>query len=215
MRYLLSFVCLAVFASSTHANLVLTGVYDVFAGTPKGVEVYALADIPDLSIYGIGIANDGGGSDGLEYSFPADSASQGDYIYVTTGLTAFQNFFGFAANYPGSVGVNGDDAVELYQNGSVIDVFGDIVHGGSPSWDYTEGWVYRKNTTGPDGTTFVASNWTIEPGGLDGTTNAATSVPMPIGTYQAIPEPSAFLFLSLVGIACGGLSSRKSRRATA
>ncbi len=222
MRHLLSIACLAVFASTSHANLVLTGVYDVATatGTPKGMELYVLADIPDLSIYGIGTADNGGGSEGEEFMFPADSASQGDFIYVTTASpTAFQNFFGVPANYTGSmtmgVGVNGNDAVELYQNGSVIDVFGDLTHGGDPAWDYEEGWVYRKDNTGPDGSTYVATNWTVQMGALDGATNGGSTLPMPIGTYVAIPEPSAFLCLGLVGIAYGGLTSRKSRRAVA
>ena len=56
-----------------------------------------LKDVADLSAYGLGSANDGGGSDGVEFSFPAVSASAGDLIYVATESTGFTDFFGFIA----------------------------------------------------------------------------------------------------------------------
>ena len=34
------------------------------------VQVQAMDDIPDLSWYGVGVANNGGGTDGQEYQFP-------------------------------------------------------------------------------------------------------------------------------------------------
>ena len=41
----------------------------------KGIHLVANNDIPDLSLYGIGIANNGDGSDGQEYTFPSTSIS--------------------------------------------------------------------------------------------------------------------------------------------
>ena len=42
---------------------------------------------------------------------------------------------------------------KLYHQNSVIDVFGDIdVDGTGQSWEYLDGWAYRNNNTGPDGT---------------------------------------------------------------
>ncbi len=53
-------------------SLVITGVIDgpLSGGVPKAVEFYVLNDIPDLSVYGFGSANNGGGSAGEEYTFP-------------------------------------------------------------------------------------------------------------------------------------------------
>ncbi|RLJ65643.1 putative secreted protein (Por secretion system target) [Lacinutrix venerupis] len=170
-------------------DLVLTGIYDgpLSGGTPKGVELYAIADIPDLSIYGIGSANNGGGTDGEEFTFPNDVIAAGTYIYVASESTQFTNFFGFAPNYTSSaMGINGDDAVELFANGSVIDTFGDInTDGSGEAWDYLDGWAYRDNNTGPDGTTFSTSSWTYSGINVfDGTsTNASATPAMPIGTY--------------------------------
>ena len=50
-------------------SLVITGVYDgpLTGGVPKGIELYVTADIADLSVYGVGAANNGGGTDGEIY----------------------------------------------------------------------------------------------------------------------------------------------------
>nr|WP_321224133.1 T9SS type A sorting domain-containing protein [uncultured Psychroserpens sp.] len=170
--------------------LVLTGVYDgpLAGGTPKGVEIFVLQDIPDLSIFGLGSANNGGGSDGQEFTFPAVAATTGQYIYVSSESVQFANFFGQPTDYTtGAMSINGDDAVELFENGVVIDTYGDInTNGDGEIWDYTDGWAYRVTATGPDGATFIPSNWTYS--GLDelegGTDNASASTPFPIGTYE-------------------------------
>lgn len=169
--------------------IILTGVFDgpLTGGTPKGVELYVVEDIADLSVFGLGSANNGGGSDGQEFTFPADAASAGDYIYVSSEGTEFMNFFGQATDYTtGAMGINGDDAVELFENGIVIDIYGDInIIGDGEVWDYTDGWAYRVNDTGPDGSNFVPANWTYS--GINqlegGVTNGATISPFPIGQY--------------------------------
>lgn len=169
-------------------DLILTGVFDGpnTGGTPKGAELYVVNDIADLSIYGIGSANNGGGTDGEEFTFPSDAVTAGTYIYIATETTQFTAFFGFAPNYTnGSMAINGDDAVELFKNGAVIDTFGDINKDGTNEpWDYLDGWAYRKDATGPDGG-FVLANWTFS--GINklegGSTNASTTSPFPKGTY--------------------------------
>lgn len=179
--------------TSSETQLILTAVFDgpLPGGLPKGVELYAIGDVPDLSQYGIGSANNGSGSDGEEYTFPAGSLDQGDVIFLTADEEGgFVDFFGFEPDYidemDGSVNVNGNDAIELFFNGEVVDVFGDIdTDGSGEPWEYEDGWAYRVNGTGPDGTTFVLDNWTFSgPDALDGeTTNATAAVPIPIFTY--------------------------------
>ena len=181
---------------ATAQDLVITGVYDatLTGGTPKGVELYALADIPDLSVYGVGSANNGGGSDGEEFTFPADAATAGSYIYVATEQPQFNAWFGFDPDYlSGAMSINGDDAIELFQNGVVIDTFGDInVDGNGEPWEYLDSWAYRTSSTGPDGSTFVLGSWTFGgPNVWDGeSSNATAASPMPIGTYTAGPITS-------------------------
>ncbi len=151
-------------------------------GTPKAIELYATEAIADLSIYGFGSANNGGGTDGEEFTL-SGSATAGQYLYIATEATGFTNYFGFAPTFTtGSAGVNGDDAIELFKDGAVIDVFGDIAASGSGQpWDYLDGWAYRMAGTGPDGSTFVVGNWTYSGiNATDGcTTNACAARPSP------------------------------------
>ena len=174
-------------------DLILTAVYDgtLTGGVPKGIELYVVNDIADLSAFGIGSANNGTGSTGAEYNFPAVSAQAGDYLYLTSDSLAFIEFFGIDPDFAdvdnGSVNVNGDDAIELFLNGEVTDVFGEIdVDGTGQPWEYTNGWAYRVDGTGPDGSTFVADNWFYSGiNGLSGSgTNDTSDEPMPIGTYS-------------------------------
>jgi len=169
-------------------SLVITGVYDgpLTGGTPKGIELYVISDIADLSIFGLGSANNGGGTDGEEFTFPAVSATAGDYIYVASETTGFNSFFDFAPDYnDADMAVSGDDAIELFERGLVIDVFGDInTDGTGEAWDYEDGWAYR-NTAGPS-STFVVSEWDYSgTNALDGeTSNASATTPFPIATYD-------------------------------
>ena len=172
--------------------LVFTGIFDgnLTGGLPKAIEVYVLDDIADLSVYGLGSANNGGGTDGQEFTFPAVAASAGDYIYIASETTGFTSFFGFAPDYTSSAaGNNGDDAIELFQDGAVVDIFGDIdTDGTGQPWEYEDGWVYRKDGTGPDGTTFVLNNFTYSgpQANDDDTTQGSATNPWPIGTYSPV-----------------------------
>ncbi|WP_397364484.1 T9SS type A sorting domain-containing protein [Olleya sp. R77988] len=178
-----------VFGAATNA-LVLVGAYDgpLPGGTPKGIELVALADIADLSLFGISSVSNGGGSSAgnIEFTFPADAVSAGDRIFVATEATEFTNFFGFAPTYTtGVVGINGDDSIELYEGATIIDTFGDVdTDGSGEAWEYLDGWAYRVTNTGPDGT-FVVANWTFSgPNALDGeTTNATAATPYPLAVY--------------------------------
>ena len=190
--------------ASAQSDLVITGVIDadLSGGLPKAVEIYALNDVPDLSVYSVGVANNGGGSDGPEQTL-SGSLAAGQFYYLADDGTAtnpgdqrFEAFFGFAADLYGNFGVNGDDAVELFYDASgafggseiVVDVFGDRdVNGDDEPWDYTDGWAYRVNGTGPDGSTFQVDNFTYSgrAGLEDEASNATASSPFPIGTYSA------------------------------
>jgi hypothetical protein len=170
-------------------DLILTGVIDgpLTGGIPKAIEIYVNSNVADMSACGMGSANNGGGSDGEEFTFPGGPATAGTFIYVASESTGFNDFFGFSPDHTSSAAsINGDDAIELFCNGSVIDVFGDInTDGTGQPWDYQDGWAYRVASTGPDGTTFVLGNWTFSgANALDGeTTNDTATVPFPLGTY--------------------------------
>jgi 2',3'-cyclic-nucleotide 2'-phosphodiesterase (5'-nucleotidase family) len=206
----LSLLTFGVFGQS---DLIISAVYDgpLSGGTPKGIELYAINDIADLSAYGVGSANNGGGTDSVEFAL-SGSASQGDYIYVATEEPQFTAFFGFAPNFTdGSMAINGDDAVELFKDGVVVDLLGDInVDGTGQAWEYADSWARRTDNAVPS-TTFEVSEWSF--GGVDAldgeADNATAASPVPVGTFTTPggvtppePEPTAFdnqLGLSLVG----------------
>ncbi len=173
-------------------NLIISGVYDgpLTGGHPKGVELYAINDIGNLSQYGLGSANNGGGTDGQEFTFPADAVTAGTYIYVAADSTGFADFFGFNANYiSGAMGINGDDAVELFEGGTVIDVFGDInMDGTGTAWDHLDGWAYRNTGMMPNAGTFTDTNWSYSGiNAFDGElTNATALTPFPAGTFTTM-----------------------------
>ena len=177
-------------------DMVITGAFDgpLTGGTPKLVEIYVINDIPDLSLYGFGSANNGGGTDGEELTF-AGSATAGQFIYLASEGSnpgSVNAYFGVTADYlDSSANVNGDDALELFFNGSVIDTYGVItVDGNGEPWEYLDGWAYRVDGTGPDGTSYVQANWTYSgANAVDNCTDNGTCASVfPIGTYSGVPN---------------------------
>lgn len=170
-------------------GLVISGVYDgpLSGGHPKGIELYAGSAIADLSNYGVGSANNGQGTDGEEFTFPAVSVAAGTFIYVVADSAGFHDFMGFAPDFEdGAMSINGDDAVELFQGGAVIDVFGDInMDGTGTAWDHVDGWAYRNSLQSANGGVFTATNWSYSgPNALDNeTSNATATTPIPVGTF--------------------------------
>lgn len=124
------------------------------ANRERAIHLRANADIADLSVYGIGIANNGGGSDGREMDLPAISVSEGDHILFIRDEdvetiaayfgTCFDKFDHTAAD-PG-INFNGDDGVELYLNTEVLEIYGSVIDDGTGlPWEYTGSWAYKQN----------------------------------------------------------------------
>ena len=209
-------------SNCAEVDMVISGVIDATLpqGRPKAIELYVINDIADLSKYGVGSANNGGGTDGIELEL-AGSASAGDFIYIASHNDEFITWFGFTPDYVSSVAlINGDDAVELFKDSAVVDLFGIIdVDGNGEPWEYQDGWAYRNNGTGPDGSTFVLANWSFSGvDELDGDTlNSTATPPFPVGSYvppvlrapSTWEGPIAFKTLEIVIAApandtCGG-----------
>ena len=51
-------------------------------------------DVDDLSWYGIGVANNGGGTDGQEYTFPAVAVDSGEVVWIAHDATALATYAG-------------------------------------------------------------------------------------------------------------------------
>ncbi len=197
----LSFVCLT---NVNGQDLMITGVFDgpLTGGLPKGVEIYVINDIADLSSCGLGSANNGGGTDGEEFTFPAVAATAGDYIYVASESTEFANYFGFAPDYTSSaMGINGDDAVELFCGGVVVDLYGDInVDGNGTAWEYEDGFSSRPIAAGPSAT-FNVADWTTCAQCFDGTTSP-TEGGWACGECGAVEPPACGATLGTISVVC-------------
>ena len=173
--------------------LIIRGVIDgpLSGGLPKAIELVALSDIADLSVYGLESANNGNQASAPEFTL-SGSAKAGDSIFVASESTGFTAFFGFAPTFTNGVAsINGDDAIVLYKNGNIIDVFGEVgVDGTGRSWDYLDGWAVRKTLSTPT-TTFNALDWDFSGvNALDNATdNASSPTPYPLNTAPA-PEPT-------------------------
>ncbi len=189
--FLLLIICgMTKTAEAQCGNLYIAGVIDgpLSGGTPKGIQFCASGAIADLSIYAVGSANNGGGTDGEEFTFPADALGAGDCVWLANESTNFEVYLGFAPCYTdGAASINGDDAIELFCSGAVVDVFGDIncdPNNGTgcettPTWEHTDSWAVSNDAVAS--TTFAISEWTVAPiNTLDGTaSNAAASTPYP------------------------------------
>jgi len=169
-------------------NLYIAGVIDgpLSGGVPKGALFCASGNIADLSIYGAGTATNGGGSSGADYTFPALPASAGDCFWIGSSTNGFMDFFGFEPCFTsGSFSINGDDAVELFCSGAVVDVYGDVnLDGTGQPWDYRDGWGASADMTANP--TFDPNEWTFSgTDALDGASNNAGASPaFPIDTQQ-------------------------------
>jgi hypothetical protein len=169
-------------------DLMLQGIIDFdvpSAGSDgKAIHVLVINDIENLSLYGIGVANNGNGTDNQEYTFPAVSVLAGDNILVARSPESMASFLGateanlMLAN--DDISQNGDDAIELFYNGEVIETFGDIdVDGTGEVWEYTDSWAYKVN-----------GDWTY--GGvactLESETSATSECPYPYTGIYTVGE---------------------------
>lgn len=195
------------------ARLMITGVFDgnTTGGQPKGVELYALGNIPDLSVYSVDAAFNGNSSvtAPAAFQFPSVSLAAGSYIYLVEDATEFTNFFGFAPDYEdpsGVVNIDGNDVIELYYDdgtGSrLVDIYGDTTDVMSASdftanWCYNDGWAYKKDNRLPDDT-YTAGDWTRRSNALDSCITNSTA-PCPLGTGCCISFPVKTYYTSEIG----------------
>lgn len=170
-------------------DLILKGIMaiDLPSSSGKAIHLFADQSVNDLSIYGLGIANNGGGTDGQEYTFPNVSVNSGDHILVCRDSLALSTYlrtncftkFNLVIE-DGAVNQNGDDAIELFMNGNVLETFGDPdVDGTGELWEYTDSWAY-KDTSG---------NWIYGGVGCSSgySTSDSSNCPYPLCDYSTPP----------------------------
>ena len=192
-------------SSASQAVLLIAGVTDgdLSGGNPKSIILQAAAPVADLTLWGVGSANNGGGTDGQEFTLPAGSLAPGDVIVIAANTASF-NFFNdnFVQNFTllqsGSAAINGDDAVELFNDGSVFDVYGDPdTLGDGETWDYSDGFATRiGNGVGA----FDQANYSSNAFAFDNATEQQHIDVFVAAGFTAIPEPSSALLFGLAGL---------------
>ncbi|MDC3104804.1 T9SS type A sorting domain-containing protein [bacterium] len=172
----------SLFTFSQVNSLQLQGIIDfdlVSAGyTGKALHLKANSNISDLSNYGIGVANNGNGGDGQEYSFPSISVQAGDHILLARDTISMATYFNSCFSQfdhvlaaTNAISQNGNDAIELFKDSIVIETFGDInVDGTGLAWEYLDSWAF-KDPSG--GVTFSGGNWIF--GGVECTIGSLTT----------------------------------------
>lgn len=189
-------------------RMMITGAFDgpLPGGLPKVMSFYTLEAIPDLSVYGASSANNGGGTTAPnpEFVFPAISVAAGTHLYISSDSAAFATYFGFNADFiDNTSNINGDDAIELFKDSVVVDVFGDVnIDGTGTAWDYLDGWAYRKPGMLPT-PVFTVADWTYS--GINATDgcslNGTCASAYPIGTFtgslNTSPWAGPFSFTTL------------------
>lgn len=185
---------LAVFSivMSVQAQLLITGIVDgpLAGGTPKAIELYAVEDIPDLSIYNVETPNNGGEAKGGEFAL-SGKAEAGEYLVISYETTQFMEVFGVSPHFiSASARINGDDNVILYKNREVIDQFGVNGEDGTrKNWEYTDGWAYRIDGTGPD-PEFKYANWRFSGvRALNKIDPSRLKEAIPFGSYKPAGQP--------------------------
>lgn len=200
-------------------KLVITGVYhgSRVEGQPRGVELYAIGNIPDLSAYSIDIYKDGNPTP-VTYTFPSGAVAAHSYVYITptTDVNSFTNFFGVPPNFADDkFDINGNDALTLSHNTTgVVDRFGDVAdvlnaNDYSANWVYDTGWAYRNSNVDPK-SAFDHNDWDRRPNVFHLERNNAFwgTNAMPNGTYSA----SALLpKLVITGVFADTLNGTKTR----
>ena len=176
----------------TAQDLMITGVFDgpLTGGTPKVLELYAVNDIADLSVYTVKNQTNANTTWGNSFAL-SGSATSGDYIYVVYvdgNMSNFNDYFANSLTPPEAnvINLNGDDRIGLFNDSDVLfDIYGeDGVDGTDSAWEWLDGWAYR-NAGATASATFVESDWTYSGTDVtDGeTTNATATTPFPIGTF--------------------------------
>jgi len=167
-------------------DLQLVGIIDGdLPNNLHAVVLYANANIPDLSVYAVKQSTNGGGTVTYSTTLPAVPIAAGSHFYIGRQPSSFMAFFGFAADHYAAISLNGDDAVGLYENNVLIDIYGDYnVDGTGTNWDYTSGWALRNNNTPNNGGVFAPGDWTVNTQVFFGVDpNNLQPVPYPINAF--------------------------------
>jgi len=207
-----------VFASITHADLLITMVEDGdLSSAPRFVEIYNTgSSAVDLDAVDIRLGRSLNGADPVYSDLTGTIAAGGfAYLITTEDETQFVACYGSGLTLITAVQAdgNGDDAyiLSVGRGDTILDVFGvSGTDGTGANWEYTDGVMRRSNSNTVASASFNyatpdagapgvgLTGWSFTD--LNGVAEGNYSTTAPIGTWAAVPEPAV---LSMVGL--GGL----------
>lgn len=181
---------LLLLALPASADLIISEVVDatLAGGNPKFVEItntgatdftFAASDS------GIVVQSNSGTDQNIDVDLSGVTITAGQSYVIqssaNSGLSVFESTYGFAADlYTSAFFGNGDDRYILVDNGTNLDIYGEIdTDGTGEVWEYIDGYAFRNSdvTSGNAGV-FDASEWTFSgANGLE-TGNDATEEPL-------------------------------------
>lgn len=153
----------------------------------KALEFFVKADlgIGELTNFTLGAANNGNGSDGTEHFIDNNFVAFGECFFIANDTVRFKKFMGFEDGEVNLLEIdnfnfNGNDAVELFEKGQLIDVFGfQNEDGEGTAWEYTDSWA--KKIVAGNNTSFDLAHWNY--GGvaaIDAEENTLATNPYPL-----------------------------------
>ena len=162
--------------ADAEASLEVTGASDLFiseyiegSGSNKAIEIYngTGAEV-DLSNYSFKLYSNGSSESNQGYTLSGTLADGETYVTVNNAADqALLDIADYSGGYPDIVAnYNGNDAIELLKNGTVIDVFGEV--GVDTVWTVDTGstedntLVRKASVTGPT-TTWDPAEWDVYP----------------------------------------------------
>jgi len=194
------------------ADLIISGVVDGTrtGGNPKAIELYALNDIADLSVYSLIRDTNGAGAYGTPFAL-SGTMTAGSFLYIAGNAdsASFLNSNGFTVfATAGIASINGDDILGIGFGpdpvNNVRDMFGQFGQGDTnfyqDSFAIRNAASFAPNAAGE----FDAANFTIT-----GYTDSGFTGASGFGTFAPVPEPSALLLVGSV-LGAGFLRRRRS-----
>lgn len=193
MRFLYTLLAICLSFSLTAQEVIITGILDGdLGGAPRAVEIYVNGTV---NLSGYSLVRYANGSSSATDNFGLSGTYTDEFVYLINNQheSLFNDAFGNAGDFSNRLlGTNlfgtGDDVFTVENGGSIVDQTGGIIGDGSNL--YQDGYLYRNDNTGPDGT-WVAANWQLAPQAVDGEPIGNYAGIVPFGTFSiAPPGPS-------------------------
>ncbi len=189
MRLFSTLLALVISLSLAAQDVIMTGILDGdLGGSPRVIELYISGTV-DLNGYSLVRYANGSSSPNDSYALSGTYTDEFVYLINSQHESLFNDAFGGAGDFSNRLlGTNlfgsGDDVFTIENGGTIIDQTGGILGDGSNI--YQDGYLYRNDNTGPDGT-WIAGNWQLAPQAVDGEPIGNYAGIVPFGTYQTTP----------------------------